>query len=413
MPNTKITDLTSLTVQSGDELVVNRAGSDGKVTAGGIQTPWLTDIDANTFDLLFDDATGIRDDSDNEQLIFQKTASAVNHLEIENGATGSDASINAAGDDTNIGIEFNVQGNPTYSHVTRPAFAFRAGNAVQANISLINTNTGASGPNFLLVQDSSSPAVDDFTGGIEFLGRTASTGVLEIYASIYQQIASATSGAQAGRLIFYVDNGGNDFTKQMVLGGVDGGVIVGADDGLTFPGTGNIRGRGVIYLDEQADADPDIAGSGQIWVDTQTPNVLFFTDDAGTDFRVSPGPNQLDQAAGITIDGGGSAITTGVKGYVEIPYAGTIQRVTMLADQSGSAVVDIWKDTYANYPPTDADSITASAVPTISSATKSQDTTLTGWTTSVTAGDILGFNVDSASTITRLHVILTIRRSAS
>ena len=83
----------------------------------------------------------------------------------------------------------------------------------------------------------------------------------------------------------------------------------------------------------------------------------------------------------------------------------------MLADQSGSAVVDIWKDSYANYPPTDADTITAAAVPTISAATKSQDSTLTGWTTSITAGDILGFNVDSAATIERLTLILKVKKT--
>jgi len=111
------------------------------------------------------------------------------------------------------------------------------------------------------------------------------------------------------------------------------------------------------------------------------------------------------------IDGGGSAITTGQKGHLEIPFACAIKRVTMLADQSGSIVVDIWKDTYANVPPTDADSITASAPPTISSAQKSQDATLTGWTTAITAGDILAFNVDSCSTITRVTISLKVERS--
>lgn len=114
---------------------------------------------------------------------------------------------------------------------------------------------------------------------------------------------------------------------------------------------------------------------------------------------------------GITIDGGGSAITTGVKGYIECPYAGTIVQSTLIADQSGSIVIDVWKDTYANYPPTVADTITASAKPTLSSATKAQDTTLTGWTTSVSAGDIFGFNVDSATTVTRVHLILKINKT--
>jgi hypothetical protein len=121
--------------------------------------------------------------------------------------------------------------------------------------------------------------------------------------------------------------------------------------------------------------------------------------------------SSLVSSINFVIDGGGSAITAGVKGFIEIPFACTINQVTLLADQSGSIVVDIWKDTYANYPPTDADSITASAVPTISTATKSQDATLTGWTTSVSAGDILGFNVDSVTTCTRVTVSLKVTRT--
>lgn len=114
-------------------------------------------------------------------------------------------------------------------------------------------------------------------------------------------------------------------------------------------------------------------------------------------------------AIGMFLDGAGSTITTGVKGYIEIPTACTIQSVTLLADVSGSIVIDIWKDTYANYPPVVGDTITASAKPTISAALKSQDTTLTGWTTSIAAGDILGFNVDSVSTVTKVTLSLTIQ----
>jgi hypothetical protein len=36
MANSKITDLSSLTAATGDEIPVNRAGSDGKITAGAI-----------------------------------------------------------------------------------------------------------------------------------------------------------------------------------------------------------------------------------------------------------------------------------------------------------------------------------------------------------------------------------------
>ncbi len=112
----------------------------------------------------------------------------------------------------------------------------------------------------------------------------------------------------------------------------------------------------------------------------------------------------------FVINGGGSVISTGVAGDIEVPFACTLNQVTLLADTTGSIVVDIWKDTYANYPPTSLDSITASAKPTISSSNKSQDSTLTGWITSVTAGDTLRFNVDSVTTLTRVTVSLRYTR---
>ena len=109
---------------------------------------------------------------------------------------------------------------------------------------------------------------------------------------------------------------------------------------------------------------------------------------------------------GIVLDGGGSAITTGVKGETQIPYTCTITEWTILLDQSGSIVIDIWKDTYANYPPTVADTITAAAKPTVTTATNNTSTTLSGWTTSVTAGDTVRFNVDSITTATRATLLV-------
>jgi hypothetical protein len=118
---------------------------------------------------------------------------------------------------------------------------------------------------------------------------------------------------------------------------------------------------------------------------------------------------------GLVIDGGGSVITTGVKGFLRVPFACTILAATLLstdaAATAGSIVIDIWKDTYANYPPTVADTITASAKPTLASANKSEDTTLTGWTTAVAAGDVLGFTVDSIATLTRVALSLTVQAS--
>ena len=112
---------------------------------------------------------------------------------------------------------------------------------------------------------------------------------------------------------------------------------------------------------------------------------------------------------GLIIDGGPAVIATGLKGYLEVPFACTILGVTLLADVSGSIVVDIWKDTFANFPPVVADTITAAAKPTITAALKSQDGTLTGWTTAIAAGDILAFNVDSVATIKKVTLSLKVQ----
>lgn len=105
----------------------------------------------------------------------------------------------------------------------------------------------------------------------------------------------------------------------------------------------------------------------------------------------------------IVIDGGGFAITTGIKLDAAMP-ACAITEARLLADQSGSIAVSLWKDTYANFPPTVADLIDTFS---ISSATKSEET---GLSLSVTAGDIIRFNVDSCTTITRatLELLITL-----
>ena len=68
------------------------------------------DLDTNDFNILIDDNHGIRDENDNEQLVFQTTSSAVNQLEITNAATGSGAKLGAAGGDSNIDLLLSPKG---------------------------------------------------------------------------------------------------------------------------------------------------------------------------------------------------------------------------------------------------------------------------------------------------------------
>lgn len=119
------------------------------------------------------------------------------------------------------------------------------------------------------------------------------------------------------------------------------------------------------------------------------------------------GNNIVPRILRFALDGGGQILSTGPKlVYLSVPITCTITKARLLADASGSIVIDIWKDSYANFPPTVADTITASAKPTLSSAQKSENTTLTGWTTALTEGDILEANVDSVSGISKVYLDL-------
>ena len=143
---------------------------------------------------------------------------------------------------------------------------------------------------------------------------------------------------------------------------------------------------------------------------------------AGTASRRTLGTGATQAAAGnhthadtaainFVIDGSGSTITTGIKGDIVIPFACTILSYDLLGDQSGSIVIDVWKQSYANFPATVTDTIVASAKPTLTSQIKIQDSTLSGWTKSIAANDILRFRVDSATTVTRVNLTLILSRT--
>lgn len=233
-------------------------------------------------------------------------------------------------------------------------------------------------------------------------------------ATVVKLTAGTPSAATAGT--DYTDNA----FKTIAVSGQSDVVADSAADTLTLAaGTG-------VTITTNASTDTitiTAAGTGGTVTTTGSPasgNLTKFsgsssvtnadlTGDVTTSGTVATTLKTAAKTRAITfaIDGGGSAITTGVKADVYVPYACTITAVTILADLSGSVVVDIWKDTYANYPPVVGDSITASAKPTVTTG-KSQDTTLTGWTTSISAGDSLRFNIDSAATVTRLAMTLTV-----
>jgi hypothetical protein len=129
------------------------------------------------------------------------------------------------------------------------------------------------------------------------------------------------------------------------------------------------------------------------------------------DANVQWEPLALIEDIRVTIHGNAAPVGTGVQADIQVNYDCIIQEVTVLADQSTTTVLDLWKDTYANFPPLVADTITASAKPTMTAAEKATDATLTGWTKQITAGDIIRVNVDSNDNAERIELILKVARN--
>jgi hypothetical protein len=132
---------------------------------------------------------------------------------------------------------------------------------------------------------------------------------------------------------------------------------------------------------------------------TVAANAPFITAAAIADAR----ENLASGSIGYIIDGGGAVISTGSKGFVQVPFNCTAIGWTLLADQEGSAVVDVKSQTVTTWPAssTTTISITASNKPTLAT-NKIARGFCNGWTTAISEGDLLEFVVNSVATITRL-----------
>ena len=112
---------TSATVASGKTVIAYAKADDGtnpNISTISLASDLVDDttpqlggnLDTNSFMIDFDDAHGIRDENGAEQLIFETTSSAVNHIDITNAATGSGAQIGSVGDDSNINLRLRSKG---------------------------------------------------------------------------------------------------------------------------------------------------------------------------------------------------------------------------------------------------------------------------------------------------------------
>jgi len=129
--------------------------------------------------------------------------------------------------------------------------------------------------------------------------------------------------------------------------------------------------------------------------------------------------SSVSASVGITVDGGGSAPATGVKGFIQLPYAATITGWSVIADVAGTMSMDIWRAASSAPPsapavPTSGGKISASAPVTIASSAQSASggsSAISTWTTALAQWDVLGFSLSAAATLTRITVEIFITKN--
>ncbi len=162
---------------------------DSSVTTelSGDSTPQLGgNLDTNSHNILIDDAHYIADENGNEQIIFQTTGSAVNELEITNGATGNGPILGASGE-TNVDLFIKPKGSGKTVIGSSGASAYLTTNGTYDLV--LDTNKGTNSGN-ITITDGANGNIDITTNG---------TGAIKFndLAYIPQQALTSSSNAVA------------------------------------------------------------------------------------------------------------------------------------------------------------------------------------------------------------------------
>lgn len=125
-----------------------------------------------------------------------------------------------------------------------------------------------------------------------------------------------------------------------------------------------------------------------------------------------PTTNQNSRRIAVHFDGHGSALSGTTVTCQSATWSGTITSWTVVADASGSATIGIRYVSYASYSNEAgysgySDLTGGGTAPGLSSATKATSSTLTSWTTTITAGNVYCIQLSSPSTAKKVDVYLS------
>jgi hypothetical protein len=269
----------------------------GVTRASGFDTFAATPSLANLGSLLTDEATGL--------ITFMTTSSSANLRALLTDETGTGLAYFQGGD----------AGTPSALVLTNATGLTSSGVAAAALVTAADTiasnDNDTTWPTTAAIIDYAQPLDADLTAIAALTTTAAARTLLEIAdpgadrpvvwddtAGVFKAMAIAdmtTEASPAAGDYVMIRGAEGDWRKAdwSTLPGAGGGINNVSEDtspslGGALDGDGfDVIDIGVLTMREQAAAEADVAGLGQWWVQTATPNLPMFTNDAGDDFQLA------------------------------------------------------------------------------------------------------------------------------
>ena len=268
---------TSATVANGKTVIAYAKADDGanpNISTISLASDLVDDtspqlggnLDTNSFMIDFDDAHGIRDENGNEQLIFETTGSAVNHIDITNAATGSGPEIGAVGDDSNINLELRPKGTGEVQIGTGAATATLTSSG--AYDLTLDTNGGTNSGNITITDGANGAitATPNGTGEVVVGGNT-NPGTI---------VLNCESNSHGIKLQSPAHSASQSYTLKFPTGNVTAG---------TFLKVASITGSGTTAVGQLS-----FAAAGTSWQSVKTST---FTAVAGEGYFINTSSNVI------------------------------------------------------------------------------------------------------------------------
>ncbi len=121
------------------------------------------------------------------------------------------------------------------------------------------------------------------------------------------------------------------------------------------------------------------------------------------------GANIALRSVGFTADGGGNPIATGkIKGFFTCPFGGTITAWNLMVD-TGTATVQVWKVGTGTAVPNSGNILSTTPYQQLTTGTAIHSTDVSKFSsTTITANDIIAFNISTISGPTELSFSLEV-----